>query len=56
METVTKKTVTVELDGKKYALQDDVTIGALLAQLGFSEDTPVQVKITKEGFSLIPQI
>ncbi len=56
METVIKKTVTVEMDGKKYALQDEITIGSLLAQIGLSEDTPVQMKITKEGFLLIPQI
>ena len=56
MEAITKKTVTFEFDGRKYALQDDATIGSLLLQLGLAEDTPVQMKITREGFLLIPQI
>ena len=56
MEAITKKTVTVEFDGKKFALQDDATIGSLLLQLGLAEDTPVHMKMTKEGFLLIPQI
>ena len=56
METITKKTVSVEVDGKKYVLPDDVTLGMFLVQLGLSEDTPVKMITTKEGFSLIPQI
>jgi hypothetical protein len=56
METLTKKTVSVEFDGKKYVLPNDVTIGMFLAQLGLSEDTPVKMNITKEGFLLIPKV
>jgi hypothetical protein len=56
METITKKTVSVEFEGKRYALPDDVTIGMFLVHLGISEDTHVKIKITKDGFLLIPQI
>ena len=56
METITKKTVSVEFDGKKYVLPDDVTLGMFLVHLGLSEDTPVKMITTKEGFSLIPQV
>lgn len=56
METITKKTVSVEFEGKRYVLPDDVTIGMFLVQLGLSEDTPVKMTIAKEGFLLIPQI
>ena len=56
METITKKTVSVEFDGKKYVLPDDVTLGMFLVQLGLSEDTPVKMMTIKEGFSLIPQV
>ena len=56
METITKKTVSVEFDGKKYVLPDDVTLGMFLVQLGLSGDTPVKMITTKEGFSLIPQV
>jgi hypothetical protein len=55
METITKKTVSVEFDGKKYVLPDDVTLGMFLVQLGLSDETPVKMITTKEGFSLIPQ-
>ena len=56
METITKKTVSVEFDGKKYVLPDEITIGLFLVQIGLSEDTPVKLVITKEGFTLIPQV
>ena len=56
METITKKTVSVEFDGKRYVLPDNVTIGMFLVQLGLSENTPVKIMNTKEGFSLIPQV
>ena len=55
METITKKTVSVEFDGKKYVLPDDVTLGMFLVQLGLPDETPVKMITTKEGFSLIPQ-
>ncbi|TRZ79418.1 MAG: hypothetical protein D4R90_03920 [Nitrosopumilales archaeon] len=56
METITKKTVSVEFDGKRYVLPDEVTLGMFLVQLGLSEDTPVKMIITKEGFLLVPQV
>jgi hypothetical protein len=56
METITKKTVSVEYGSKKYVLSDDITISTFLVQLGLSEDTPVRMKSTKDGFLLIPQI
>jgi len=55
METITKKTVSVEFDGKKYVLPDDITLGMFLVQLGLPDETPVKMITTKEGFSLIPQ-
>ncbi len=56
METITKKTVSVEFEGERYVLPDEVTIGMFLVQLGLSEDTPVKMTITKEGFLLVPQV
>ncbi len=56
METITKKTVSVEFEGKRYVLPDEVTIGMFLAQLGLSEDTPVKMTMAKEGFVLVPQV
>jgi hypothetical protein len=56
METITKKTVSVEFEGKRYVLPDEVTIGMFLVQLGLSEDTPVKMTMTKEGFVLVPQV
>lgn len=56
METITKKTISVEFESKKYVLPDEVTIGMFLVQLGLSEDTPVKITIVKEGFLLVPQV
>jgi len=56
METITKKTVSVEFEGKRHVLPDEVTMGMFLVQLGLSEDTPVKMTITKEGFLLVPQV
>ena len=56
METITKKTVSVEFEGKRYVLPDEVTIGMFLREFGLSEDTPVKMTITKEGFLLVPQV
>jgi hypothetical protein len=56
METITKKTVSVEFEGKRYVLPDEVTIGMFLREFGLSEDTPVKMTMTKEGFLLIPQV
>jgi hypothetical protein len=56
METITKKTISVEFEGKRYVLPDAVTIGMFLRDLGLSEDTPVKMTMTKEGFLLVPQV
>ena len=56
METITKKTVSVEFEGKRYVLPDAVTIAMFLAEFGLSEDTPVKMTITQEGFLLVPQV
>jgi len=53
MEALTKKTVTVEFEGKKYALQDDATVEDLLVQLGLPKDKQVRFQVTKEGFVLL---
>ena len=53
METLTKKTVTVEFEGKKYALQEDMTIEEVLMDLGLPKDKTVRLKITKDGFVLV---
>lgn len=56
METITKKTVSIEFKGKKYVLPEDFTLGMFLVQMGMSEDTPVKILATKEGFNIIPQV
>jgi len=53
METLTKRTVTIEFEGKKYALQEDITIEDFLTNLGLPKDMPVRLKITKDGFILV---
>jgi len=53
MEALTKKTVSVEFEGKKYALQDDMTIEEFLIDLGLPKDKTVRLKITKDGFVLV---
>ena len=55
METITKKTVSIEFEGKKHVLPDDITVGMILIQLGLPEDTPVRMTTNKEGFLIIPQ-
>ena len=55
METITKKTVSIEYDGKKHVLPDDVTVGMFLTQIGLPEDMPVRMQTTREGFVIIPQ-
>jgi hypothetical protein len=55
METIIKKTVSIEYLGTKYPVSDDLTVSSILAQIGFPEDTPVQMVPTKEGFIIIPQ-
>jgi sulfur carrier protein ThiS len=53
MEALTKKNVTIEFEGKKYALQDSMTIGDFLTDLGFPKEMTVTLKITKDGFVMV---
>lgn len=53
METITKKTVSVEFEGKKYALQDDSTIDDLLTHLGLPKDKTVLLQTRGDGFVLV---
>lgn len=53
MEAVTKKTVTIEFGGRKYALPDDSTIGELLEHLGLPHDMPIRLKAKDGGFVLV---
>ena len=54
MEALTKKTVTVEFEGKKFALQEDATVEDLLIQLGLPRDMQVRFQVTPDGFVLVP--
>ncbi|HMK32545.1 MAG TPA: hypothetical protein VK431_02850 [Nitrosopumilaceae archaeon] len=53
MEALTKKTISIEFEGKKYALEDDMTVEELLMDLGLPKDMPVMLKSTKDGFVLV---
>ena len=53
MEALTQKTVSVEFEGKKYALQDDMTMEEFLMDLGLPKDRTVRLKVTKDGFVLV---
>ena len=55
MEAITKKTVSIEFQGKKYALSDDSTIADLLTRLGLPKDKVVRLQATRDGFVLISQ-
>jgi hypothetical protein len=53
LEVITKKTVLIEFEGKKYALLDDMTIEEFLIDLGLPKDKPVTLRTTKDGFVLV---
>ena len=53
METITKKTVSIEFQGKKYALQDDSTIDDFLIYLKLPKDQAVRLESKNDGFVLI---
>jgi sulfur carrier protein ThiS len=55
MEAVTKKTISIEFQGKKYALQDDSTIADLLDYLGLPKGKTVRLQSKSDGFVLILQ-
>ncbi len=52
METLTKKTTTIEFEGRKYTLQDEITLDEFLSELGFPKNNTVSIKATKEGLKL----
>ncbi|NHI03709.1 hypothetical protein DYY67_0779 [Candidatus Nitrosotalea sp. TS] len=47
METITKKTVSIEFQGKKYTLQDDSTIDDFLMYLRLPKDQACKTRIKK---------
>jgi sulfur carrier protein ThiS len=53
MEALTKKTVSIEFQGKKYALPDDATMEDILAQLDLPKEGTVRLQVTKDGFVLL---
>jgi sulfur carrier protein ThiS len=53
MEAVTKKTFLIEFEGKKYALQEDMTLQDLLVQLGLPKGITARLQVSKEGFVLM---
>jgi len=54
METLTKKTISIEFQGKKYALPDDATLEDLLTQLELPKEGAVRLQVSKDGFVLMP--
>jgi hypothetical protein len=52
LEVLTKKTVSIEFEGKKYALQDDMTVEEFLLDLGLPKNKTINLKTTKDGFML----
>ncbi|MGI0087461.1 MAG: hypothetical protein ACREBI_05820 [Nitrosotalea sp.] len=53
METITKKTVSIEFQGKKHVLSDDSTVEDLLVYLGLPKDSVIKLQATHDGFVLI---
>jgi len=53
LELLNKKTVTIEFEGKKYALAEDMTIEEFLIEMGLPKDKPITLKTTKDGFVLV---
>jgi len=53
LRAITKKTVSVEFEGKKYALSDDMTVEEFLIDLGLPKNKTVTLKATKDGFVLV---
>jgi len=53
LEALTKKTVSIEFEGRKYALSDDMTIEQFLIDVGLPKDKTITLKITKDGFVLV---
>ncbi len=53
MEAITKKSISIEFQGEKYALSDDSTIEDLLVYLGLPKGKVIRLRTTKDGFILI---
>jgi len=53
LEVLTKKTVSIEFEGKKYALEDDVTVEEFLMDLGLPKNKTITLRTTKDGFMII---
>ncbi|HSD05130.1 MAG TPA: hypothetical protein VLB45_05185 [Nitrosopumilaceae archaeon] len=53
METLTKKVVSIEFEGKKYVLPDELTLESFLSSLGFDDNDLVLIRPTKDGLSLM---
>lgn len=53
MEAITKKTISIEFQGRKYALSDDSTIEDLLIHLGLPKDKVIRLQATPDGFVLV---
>jgi len=49
MEALTKKTVSIEFEGRKYVIQGDITLHDFLSNLGLSSKNPITLKSTKDG-------
>ncbi|HET6458710.1 MAG TPA: hypothetical protein VFG24_07530 [Nitrosopumilaceae archaeon] len=53
MEVLTKKTLSIEFEGKKYALADDMTVEEFLIDMGMPKDKTITLRPTKDGFVLL---
>ncbi len=53
METITKKTVSIEFKGQKYTLSDEMTLEDFLKYLGLTGGEFVILRPSKNGFVLI---
>lgn len=53
METISQKTVSIEFEGRKYVIQDDISLHEFLSNLGLSDKNPVVIKSTKDGGLLL---
>ena len=52
VETVSKKTLAIEFEGKKYVLAEDVTLSDFMTNLNLPENKLLILKSTKDGFVL----
>jgi hypothetical protein len=53
LEALTKKTISIEFEGKKYAIPDHITVEEFLMYLGLPKDKMLKLKTTKDGFVLV---